>query len=522
MPNSSAAAHRLPADGPVLSITSSVCNTAHMHEVLTAEEMRKADAAAIAGGIPGITLMEQAGASVAKVIQDRYNPATPALVLCGPGNNGGDGFIVAAQLKNAGWKVRVACLVKKAGLKGDAALAAKQWEGEVESLNSNLSLKDTGLIVMAIFGTGLSKTLEPEIVTLFDKIRAKKIPVVAVDLPTGLHASTGTVSPGMLGADVTVTFCRKKLAHMLLPGRELCGQVLVAEIGIPDQVIADLKTTVFENTPALWLKDFPVPGTDAHKYTRGHALIYGGVKRTGAACLAAAAAQKIGAGLVSVASRAASAPIYHAYRASIMVDEWTVRDDFKGLLRDERRNTVLAGPGAGIDDHLKEAVDDILTANKAAVFDADVFTLFKDSPAALFARLSPDKHVLTPHEGEFTRLFGAMEGNKLERARKAARTANAIVLLKGPDTVIAAPDGMVVINTNAPPTLATAGSGDVLAGMITGLMAQGMSPFMASCAAVWLHGDAAQSYGLGLTAEDIIQQLPQSLNRLLRPSKPDR
>ena len=492
-----------------------------MFEVLTAEEMRKADAAAIAGGVAGIHLMEQAGNAVAKAVEDRYAQA-PVLVLCGPGNNGGDGFIAAARLKASGWKVRVACMVKKAALKGDAALAAKQWEGEPEALNSNLSLKDTGVIVMAIFGTGLSKPLEPEIVTLFDKIRAKRIPIVAVDVPSGLDATTGVLSPGALPADVTVTFCRKKLAHVLLPGRGACGRVQVAAIGIPDQTVAELKTTVFENHPGLWLKDFPIPGADSHKYSRGHAVVYGGEKRTGAACLGAAAAQRVGAGLVSIASRHPSSLVYHSYRASIMVDVWGERDDFRALLRDERRNAVLIGPGAGIDDNLKESIEDVLTLNKSAVFDADVFTLLKDKPGDFFAKLSPAKHVLTPHEGEFTRLFGALEGNKLERARRAAKTANAIVLLKGADTVVAAPDGTAVINTNAPPTLATAGSGDVLAGMITGLIAQGMSPFMAAAAAVWLHGDAAQSYGLALTAEDIIQQLPQVLNRLFRTPKSDR
>jgi NAD(P)H-hydrate epimerase len=205
-----------------------------------------------------------------------------------------------------------------------------------------------------------------------------------------------------------------------------------------------------------------------------------------------------------------------------MVDVWSDREEFKTILRDERRNVVAVGPGAGVDGTLKEAVEDVLAFNKSAVFDADVFTLFKDKPAELFSKLSPDKHVLTPHEGEFTRLFGALEGNKLERARKAAKAANAIVLLKGADTIIASADGAAVINTNAPPTLATAGSGDVLTGLIAGLMAQGMPPFMAACAGAWLHGDTAQSFGLGLTAEDIIQQLPQSLNRLFRPAKADR
>jgi NAD(P)H-hydrate epimerase len=491
-----------------------------MLEILTADEMKKADAAAIAAGTPGITLMEQAGASVASVIA-RHFEQVPVLFLCGPGNNGGDGFIAASFLKKAGWNVRVACMVKKSLLKGDAALAAKQWEGEAEALNSNLGLKDARLIVDAVFGTGFSKALEPELVTLFDKIRAKKIPVVAVDVPSGLDATTGNIAAGTLKAEMTITFCRKKIAHMLLPGKDVCGRINTSFIGITDQTIADLKTSVFENGPALWLRDFPIPQADAHKYTRGHAVVYGGPKRTGAACLGAAAAQKIGCGLVTIASMPESAAIYSSYRASLMVDTWSSEEDLRTILRDERRNAILLGPGAGLDATTKGIAEVVISFNKPAVLDADIFTVFKDDPKALFSKLSPARHVLTPHEGEFARLFGEMEGNKLDRARKAAKAANAVVLLKGADTVIAAPDGAAVINTNAPPTLATGGSGDVLSGFIMGLMAQGMQPFMAACAAAWLHGECARNHGLGLTAEDIIIQLPQVLNRLFQLQKTD-
>jgi len=483
-----------------------------MFEVLTAAEMSKADAAAIAGGIPGIQLMTAAGAATAHAITEKFKPC-PALVLCGPGNNGGDGLIAAQHLKKAGWPVRVACMVKRNDLKSDAALAAQKWDGEIESLNSNLSVHQTGLIVDAIFGTGFDRALDPELIILFEKIRTRKIPVAAVDVPSGLNATTGTVSAGTLKADLTVTFCRKKTGHVLLPGKSYCGSIVVAEIGITDQTVAALKTTCFENHPALWLKDFPLPGAESHKYARGHALVYGGEKRTGAACLAAAAAQKIGAGVVTITSPKERLPVYAGYRASIMVDECNSVEDLKAILRDERKNAVLIGPGAGVNDALRQAVDAVLSFHKSGVLDADVFSVYQKIPQDLFPKLSP-RYVLTPHEGEFERLFGLMEGNKLERALKAAKIANAIVLLKGADTVIAAPDGTAVINTNAPPALATAGSGDVLSGIITGLIAQGMPPFMAACAAAWLQGQAAQAQGLGLTAEDIINQLSQVLNTL--------
>ena len=483
-----------------------------MLEVLTASEMKKADAAAIASGTAGIQLMTTAGNSVAAEIIEKFKPC-PVLVLCGPGNNGGDGFITAQHLKKNGWPVRVACMVKRNVLKNDVALAAQTWDGDVETLNSNLSVHQTGLVVDAIFGTGFSQALAPELVILFDKIRTRKIPIVAVDVPTGLNASTGTVDPGTLKADVTVTFCRQKTGHLLFPGRGYCGRIVVADIGITDQTVAALNTTCFENHIALWLKNFPLPTAESHKYTRGHAVIYGGKKKTGAACLAAAAAQRIGAGLVTIASPKESLPIYASYRASIMVDECNNTEELKAILRDERKNAILIGPGAGVNNSLRQDVEAALSFNKSGVLDADVFSVYKDNPQELFAKLST-KYVLTPHEGEFERIFGVMDGNKLERALKAAKTSQAIVLLKGADTIIAAPDGAAVINVSAPATLATGGSGDVLSGLITGLIAQGMPPFMAACAAVWLHGKAAKIHGLGLTAEDIISHIPQALNDL--------
>ena len=486
---------------------------APMFEILTAAEMKNAEAAAIAEGISGTQLMTAAGEAAAQAIIKAFKPG-PVLVLCGPGNNGGDGFIVAHNLKKAGWTVRVACLVKRPALKNDAATAAQKWAGDIEGLNSNLSVHQTSLIVDAVFGTGFDRALDPELVILFDKIRSRKIPVVAVDIPTGVNATTGAVDPGTLRANITVTFCRKKTGQVLLPGKNYCGVVTVADIGNTDAMVATLNTACFENTPALWLKNFPLLHAESHKYTRGHAVVYGGEKRTGAACLAAAAAQKIGAGLVTIAAPAKAWTVYSSYQASLLVDECNDTGDFKTILRDERKNAVLLGPGAGADERLKQAVDAVLSLNKSGVLDADVFSAYQSNPKDLFAKLSP-RYVLTPHEGEFTKLFGDLDGSKPERVLKAAKMANAVVLLKGADTVIAAPDGAVLINTNAPPTLATAGSGDVLAGFITGLIAQGMSPFMAAGAAVWLHGKAAQACGLGLTAEDLISTLPQALNRLL-------
>jgi NAD(P)H-hydrate epimerase len=484
-----------------------------MFEILTADEMTQADRAAIEGGLTGIQLMDAAGRAVAAAVVKKYDPC-PVLVLCGPGNNGGDGFVVAAVLKKKGWPVRVACTVKKNALKGDAATAAKKWDGDTESLNSNLSVHKTELVIDAIYGAGFRGGLEPEMVTLFDKIRTRNIPVVAVDVPTGVDATATTIADGALQATMTITFCRRKIAHVLLPARAFCGAIQVASIGIDDKTVAALDTTLFHNNPALWLNNFPLPGADTHKYDRGHVVVYGGSRKTGAARLAASAAQRAGAGAVTIACRPDAQQVYALHRASIMTEVWTNAEDFKSILRDERKNVCVIGPGAEPDASMQSAIDAALVLNKTVIFDADVFTAYKDNASALFSRLSPARHVMTPHMGEFERLFPALSGSKLERARAAAKTANAVIVLKGSDTVIAAPDGTAVINTNAPATLATAGSGDVLAGMIAGFASGGMNPFMASTAAVWVHAEAARAHGLGLSAEDIIFNISHALNYL--------
>lgn len=489
-----------------------------MFEILSAAEMKKADLAAVASGTPAQALISAAGAGLAHAIEKHARPCR-VLFLCGAGNNGADGFAAAALLaKREGWQTRVACLVKKNTLKGDAAQAAEAWEGTTENLNSNLPVHQTDLIVDAVFGTGFHGDLPPELVILFDKIRAKNIPVIAADIPSGIDATTGEIAEGTLKAALTVTFCRKKIAHVLATTHEYMGRLHIASIPIDDAQIAALNTSVFENHPSLWLRDFPVPSIHAHKYSRGHAVIYGGSQRTGAACLAAHAAQVAGAGAVSIACAPDSRMIYSLYRASLMVDSWQSEDDFKSLIRDERTKSIVIGPGGGFagadGERLRMATLAALSMPaKTVVLDGDVFSVFKNDPETLFARLSP-RHILTPHEGEFTRLFGDLSGSKLARARTVAQKCGAIVVLKGFDTVIAAPDGTAVVNTNGTPILATAGSGDVLAGMVAGFAAQGMPSFMAALAGVWLQADAARLHGPALTAEDIINNINQSVSGL--------
>ena len=471
-----------------------------MNELLTPAEMYRADALAVAAGVPSLTLMENAGRAVAEEIVRRYG-ARPMLVLCGPGNNGGDGFACARYLKKWGWPVRLALYGKQADLKGDAAIMAAKWDGEVETV---LDIGEAGLIIDALFGAGLSKDVPAVISSV---MRDVEVPVVAVDVPSGLDGATGEVRGFCKAAELTVTFFRKKPGHVLMPGRALCGELVVADIGIPHNVLEDIAPKALENNEPL------ISGKEAagHKYARGHAVVVsGGPFNTGAARLAAEATLKCGAGLVTLNGSREALNVHAAHVTAIMLSD----ADLAVLLKDRRINAVCIGPAAGIGAATRDRVQVALASGAAVVLDADALTSFEADPDALFQAIAtmPERPVMmTPHEGEFSRLFKDLtrqSDSKLERARKAAARSGAVIILKGPDTVIAAPDGLAKINSNAPPSLATAGSGDVLAGIATGSLAQGMNGFDAACAAVWLHGDAANRHGpRALTADTLLEAL---------------
>ena len=474
-------------------------------ELLTIAEMRQADRLTIAAGTPGQLLMERAGAAVVASIVARWT-MRKAVVLCGPGGNGGDGFVVARLLADAGWTVAVALLGDRNLLSGDAAHHARLWCGGMRPLRPD-AIDGAGLVVDAIFGAGLSRPLEP--VTRETLAAAVGLPIVAVDVPSGVFGDTGE-APGAVAADLTVTFFRRKPAHLLLPAKALCGDVVVADIGISDDVLATIRPTMRANSPGGWRQSWPRPRVEGHKYGRGHALLWGGAMATGAARLAARAAARVGCGLVTVAVPAVVWPVYAASLLSIMVSPIGDSRDFDRVLDEPRLTALLIGPGAGIDT--RGQVLAMLATGRPIVLDADVFTIFAGDPDVLFAAIR-GPCVLTPHEGEFARIF-AVRGCRLERAREAAGTSGAVIILKGSDTVIAAPDGRATINANAPPSLATAGSGDVLAGLVLGLLAQGMPAFEAACAAVWLHGAAADRFGPGLIAEDLPDLLPPVLQEI--------
>ena len=422
--------------------------------------MYQADALAIASGITEAQLIENAGRAVAEEITRRYG-ARKTVVLCGPGNNGADGKVAARYLKQWGWPVTIS----------DDITGAE-------------------LIIDALYGAGLNRDFPAE---LADKINNAGVPIVAIDVPSGLDGLTGHPRGASVKADLTITFFRKKPAHLLLPGRMLCGEVVVADIGIPESVLAEIKPQLWENTKPI----LPSFDSSTHKYKRGHAVIVSGAKfNTGASRLAAQAALKIGAGLVTIAGHEDELLVHAAHTTALMLAQTDTALALGMLLNDKRRNAVCIGPAAGVGSETCAKVRAILASGAATVLDADALTSFAQNPAELFAAIAerPDRPVvLTPHEGEFARLFSDLANvseAKHERALKAAKRSGAIIILKGADTVIASPDGRAAINSNAPPSLATAGSGDVLAGLATGLLAQGMPAFEAACAAVWLHGDA--------------------------------
>ncbi len=488
--------------------------------LLTPTEMHAADARAIAAGTPGIVLMERAGVAVAEAAAALVRRGGRVLVLCGPGNNGGDGFVAARHLSERGFEVRLALLGERGRLKGDAAEAAALWPGTVAPAED---ADPTGfdLVIDALFGAGLDRDLVGTPQALVERVNAAGVPVLAVDVPSGIDGTSGAVRGAAVRATRTVTFVTRKPGHLLLPGRLHCGPVDVADIGIGPEIVAGTGARAFANTPQLWAARFPRLGPESHKYTRGHALVAsGGATRTGAARLAARAALRIGAGLVTLASPPEAIGVNAAQLTAIMIRGCDGAEGLARILEDPRFNALVLGPALGIHSGTRDMVSVALQARRSLVLDADGLTSFEGMAGDLAQRFRAAPAVLTPHGGEFSRLFKGQDGiveapSKLEQARKAASFTGAVIVFKGPDTVIAAPDGRAAINENGTPDLATAGSGDVLAGMIAGLLAQGMPAFEAACAGVWMHAEAGAAFGPGLIAEDLPEEIPGVLRRLL-------
>jgi hydroxyethylthiazole kinase-like uncharacterized protein yjeF len=490
-------------------------------ELLTTVEMERADRLTIAAGTPGFALMLSAGQAIAEAAMELVE-AGPILVVAGRGNNGGDGFVAAAELAARGREVSVILLCERDSLQGDAASAARGWKHPVLPFNPQ-AIGKPALIIDALFGAGLNRPVKGDPREMIEAVNANGAPILSVDLPSGVNGTTGAVLDVAIQATETITFFRRKPAHLLLPGRLHCGRVRVADIGISADVLGEIQPQAFENTPELWRKSFPVPRIDGQKYTRGHALVISGdIAATGAARLSARGALRAGAGLVTLASPRDALVVNAAALTAVMVRPIDTVVEFAELLTDKRLKTCVIGPGAGVGDRTRDFVLTALSARRDLVLDADALTSFAGAPDRLFEAIkaSPDsKVVLTPHEGEFPRLFSDISNkhphrSKLERVRAAAERCGAVVLLKGPDTVVASPEGRATIADNAPPWLATAGAGDVLAGMIAGLLAQGVPAFEAASIGVWMHGEAAREAGPGLIAEDLPEVLPAVFRRL--------
>ena len=484
------------------------------HALLDVAQAAAADTEAEKAGIASFDLMMAAGRALASAVTELC-PEGPVTVLCGPGNNGGDGFVAAHFLSQSGRDLHLALLGNPDALTGDAARAAGQWSGPILDMAA-IGERLSGVVVDALFGAGLSRPVDGIAAQLLLQVADLAAPVVAADLPSGLDGDTGLEHGTVCPATLTVTFGRAKPGHYLLPGRLHCGRLVVADIGIPESAMRAIQPRQWLNHPDLWRNFLPFPGPFDHKYHQGFLVVFGGSEMSGAARLAVQAARRSGLGLVRLAvPSAALSP--GSFDPGILLAPLDTPDQGRALLAEKRHTGYLLGPGNGLSHQVRDHVFNALKTGQPCVLDADALTVFADSPSDLFAAIRKDcpACIITPHEGEFVRLFADysdVEDGKLTRARRAAQKSGAVTVLKGSDTVIAAPDGRAVINANAPPWLATGGSGDVLAGLIGGLVAQAMPPFEAACAGVWIHGAAASRHGIGMIAEDI----PSSISSVLR------
>ena len=484
--------------------------------VLSVAEMYRADSAAVAAGISASDLMAHAGRAVYTEICKRFSPCK-TVVLCGPGNNGGDGHIIADLLKEAGWPVRVAIAIS-----GDSRTEMPE---NCEILHPSV-LDGAQLVIDALFGAGLARALDGQVRATIEMLNQRQISCVAVDMPSGVHGDTGSVLGVAPKADLTVTFFRPKPGHLLYPGRGYCGEIVVTDIGIPESCLSVIRPRQFINVPELWMADWPWHYPQDHKYQRGHVAVLGNPDMPGAACLALRAARRTGIGVAAYLVPKEARHIFSLDQPGALVYGVDNGEEFENWLIQNRPSALIIGPGAGITVPTAEKVLIALRHDVPLVLDADGLSVFQDNPQVLFkaiaARNAPV--ILTPHEGEFKRLFPDIKGDKLLRVRSAARESGAVIVLKGADTVLSVPgnysgqrsySGVTIMNSCASLDLAVAGAGDVLAGCIGGLLARGMNAAAAAAAGIWVHSQAGRQSGPGLIAEDLCEALPGILQKIL-------
>jgi hydroxyethylthiazole kinase-like uncharacterized protein yjeF len=491
--------------------------------------MKRVDEKAREQGISSYSLMENAGLAVADAVQALAGSPCRVVVLAGPGNNGGDGAIAAVELDSLEYEVHVVRIVTEQKSYGDANRAFQSWHHPIEIISLNeIELSDTtstlilsaDVVVDAMFGAGLTRPLSGIVAAMVKLVNDGPAQVVAVDVPSGLSGNTHNVNGPCVEAELTVTFFLHKPAHFLYPGRQLCGSVLLAQIGLDNEQLDQHEPNCYLNEPAVFYSMMPRINTIGHKFHRGHVLVRSGpVESTGAARLSAETALRCGAGLVTVATSHDALLVNAAHLTAVMLKCCDTEHAWKEQLADPRITTVVVGPGNGISEGTRNSVISSLESEKQCVLDADALSCWSDNNwrhefMKVMASTTASV-VLTPHAGEFEHLFGNLSDeqfpSKLHKALEAASQSRAVIVYKGADTVVASPDGRSSINANAPPWLATAGTGDVLAGLIAALLAQGMPPFEASCAAVWLHGAAAESLGYPLCSEDLVGQVANEL-----------
>jgi len=482
-----------------------------MGEIFNSEEMRRFEQTQFVRK-SSYKYMQKAGYQVFKFIDDNFKKRK-IIVLCGPGNNGGDGFIAAKHLMNHGYFVTVYNYASTDKYKGDALKALKEFKGDLKSINL-FQLQKNALIVDALFGIGLKRNIRGILSKVFKAINKSKNSVLSVDIPSGVCSNTGEVLGSAIKADFTITFHRRKIGHVTGNGKNFCGEVKVVDIGFSQKGI---QSKYKENSPDLWKKYFPWKKQFDHKYSRGRVIIYGGQKEyTGATILSALAALRTGTGSVKILCSKNTLQIYSLKFPSVLKKEINNINQLDFFLKKEKITSLLIGPGAGTNKKIKKITELILRKVKYVVLDADAITCFKNDLKLFYSLLDKNK-IITPHVGEFHKIFPNIKEkfNNIDKVLNAKKFVRCNIILKGPNTVIVSDDKKIVINNHASSELAVIGSGDVLSGLVVSLVGQKkMSPFLACCAATWLHGDIAKNYGKGLIAEDIVKGIPSSLKRL--------
>lgn len=506
-------------------------------ELFSLNEMQRADALAIQSGISGLSLMEQAGNRVACKIEQICEGPSRLCILAGPGNNGGDAFVVARLLSRRAYKIDtfMFCLkdMQKSCKESDAKKMQEKWVKEggklhsIEDLNAlKESIDGSALIIDGIFGAGLSRNIEGPLIEIIERFNQANTPVLAIDVPTGMNGNTGQIMGAAIKADYTVSFHAPKQGHKLYPGKDICGKLYIENIGISERVTQNIAPKQYENTPELWKACLKPRSAQSHKYNYGAVLVVAGDHTMrGASVLSSNAAIKAGAGLVTLAlNKEEEGTVHPQSFAAIMHNVIPETSDEKAwveLFAEKKITGALIGPGTSPSEETRQKCLALLKQNSRVLLDAGALTAFKGHRDALIEAIKARKEtepkvILTPHEGEFKKLFPAFDlSDKVNAAREAARETQAIILIKGADTVIASPDGRVIINTNAPPTLATAGTGDVLAGIITALASNKDNPtFEAAAAGVYIHAECANQISSELVADDLIGQIPMAKKKV--------